>query len=998
MSSRRKPTPDTPSPRGRRLTSEVFGLALLFWAAFLLLALLTYNPLDPSLNHVVSNAAEIHNEAGRFGAYVSGLLVDLFGCAAMIWPLAFIGWGVGCVSTSISMPWWRWVGFLLLGGCLITLGAAWNVGIAHVRGGGMLGTQLYQQAVVLTGHHGASLLWLYVCFLALELCFGISWYDLLHGAWKRFADWAAGKGLMPKAPLQPLKNWWENRHRKPAEPPVIPLLHVEDDSGDLNPLPGYADLSRPADAPQQAAPHKRKKSARQDNAPSWLPWSAPGTDTPGPGHTSVAEEPARTQAAPSLRSRFAACVPWLGQKSVQARQDAPRQTIPVPTPAQPDASIPPIRRAQPVDLRAGARKAATLTDHRDLTAPFPPSGRDAQDAPLSMGATPDQDTANKGLLQSFLRRVRHDDANDASAMPLPADPAADAASSGASEILLQQVVDAGQASSGQERSFTAADAGAPAAHDNAMQTPQARPVILSGLGQTTAERPKTVQAAPVAQPPSQPVQLDLSSSEASAPSRRAYRLPPLSLLEQAGNDAAPPSPEAMEAKGDLLMQCLANFNINAELVQITPGPVVTLFELRPAPGTKVARIRNLKEDIKLSLRALSVRIETIPGADTVGVEIPNEHRSTVNFRSILASSAFQQASSLLTLGMGVSIGGEPTVAELGKMPHLLVGGATGSGKSVGVNAFLLSLLYKATPDELQLLLIDPKRVEFALYADLPHLIHPVVNEPAIAKNALEWAVHEMEQRYSLLQRAGVRNFAGYNQKIREWGDQRPAGLEDLAPLPYLVIVVDELADLMMCAGKDVEAAIVRLAQLARAAGIHLIIATQRPSVDVVTGLIKANFPSRVAFLVSNGHDSRTILDESGAEDLLGMGDMLFRPNGGKPRRLHGPFVPDSDVQAVVEFWKSQKKAEYTLDFSEWGAPSADTKKSADTSGMSEEDALYAQIIQFTLEQGKGISISKLQRQFRIGFNKAARFMEQMQKDGIIAPPGHANRARDIISD
>ena len=635
---------------------------------------------------------------------------------------------------------------------------------------------------------------------------------------------------------------------------------------------------------------------------------------------------------------------------------------------------------------------------------MPPFGAsEAQDAPLSMESPADRDIADESLLHSLLRRVRHSDREVAPSMPMPVEPSPEANNA---EILLQHVVDfSGQAApASQESSGILSESAASPVDQNAttLQSPFSKPVIISGQPKagpvTTRSAAQTTPTPTTSASDSTPIQLNLTSGVSSAPASPAYRLPPLSLLEQAGNDAAPPSHEFMQMKGELLMRCLANFNINAELVQITPGPVVTLFELRPAPGTKVSRIRNLKEDIKLSLRAVSVRIETIPGADTIGVEIPNEHRATVNFRTILASPAFQQASSLLTLGMGVSIGGEPTVSELGKMPHLLVGGATGSGKSVGVNAFLLSLLYKATPDELQLLLIDPKRVEFALYADLPHLIHPVVNEPAIAKNALEWAVHEMEQRYSLLQRAGVRNFAGYNQKIREWGEHRPVGLEDLAPLPYLVIVVDELADLMMCAGKDVEAAIVRLAQLARAAGIHLIIATQRPSVDVVTGLIKANFPSRVAFLVSNGHDSRTILDESGAEDLLGMGDMLFRPNGGKPRRLHGPFVPDSDVQAVVDFWKAQKKAEYSLDFAEWGAPTADTRKGADTSGMSEEDALYTQIIQFTLEQGKGISISKLQRQFRIGFNKAARFMEQMQKDGIIAPPGHANRARDIISD
>ncbi|MBR5734019.1 MAG: DNA translocase FtsK, partial [Desulfovibrionaceae bacterium] len=518
----------------------------------------------------------------------------------------------------------------------------------------------------------------------------------------------------------------------------------------------------------------------------------------------------------------------------------------------------------------------------------------------------------------------------------------------------------------------------------------AAPAVSPAAGGTAATPPA---AGPSFHQPS----FSSPSPAGGMPPRSSLALPPVSLLVPAGQTDAMPSKDLMWSKGRQLMECLGNFNISAELVRVTPGPVVTLFELRPAPGTKVSRIRGLKEDIKLGLRALAVRIETIPGEDTIGVEIPNERRSTVNFRFILESEAFQSSRSLLTLGMGVGIDGVPVTTDLGKMPHLLVGGATGSGKSVGVNAFLLSLLYKATPDELKLMLIDPKRVEFALYKDLPHLIHPVINEPAVAKNALDWAVHEMENRYTLLQRAGVRKFADYNAKLRAMGSHRPPDMEDLEPMPYLVIVVDELADLMMSSGKEVETHIVRLAQLARAAGIHLIIATQRPSVDVVTGLIKANFPSRVAFLVANGHDSRTILDESGAEDLLGMGDMLFRPNGGKVRRLHGPFVPDEDVSAVVSYWKAQARPVFELDFETWGTPQGDSARPGEGAfGNPEEDELYAKVVEFAMEQSTPISISKIQRQFRIGFNKAARFMERMQQDGIVPPPGHANRARDLV--
>jgi S-DNA-T family DNA segregation ATPase FtsK/SpoIIIE len=320
------------------------------------------------------------------------------------------------------------------------------------------------------------------------------------------------------------------------------------------------------------------------------------------------------------------------------------------------------------------------------------------------------------------------------------------------------------------------------------------------------------------------------------------------------------------------------------------------------------------------------------------------------------------------------------------MPHLLVAGATGAGKSVCLNSILLSFLYKARPEEVKLLLVDPKRVEMAVYADLPHLIHPVVTEMPLAKNALEWAVLEMERRYTAMARAGVRNITDYNAKISSWGQQPPEGMEDLEFIPYLVLVVDELADLMLVAAKEVEISIVRLAQLARAAGIHLILATQRPSVDVVTGLIKANFPCRISFQVTSKHDSRTILDTVGAEHLLGKGDMLFKPGGGKSKRLHGAYVSDQNVAAVVDYWKSQQRPEYQIDFSDW---SADPDGGLFSGGGNEtgdisSDPLYNDAVEFVRQQGKA-SISLIQRKFRIGFNKAARFVEQMEQDGIITP-------------
>ena len=434
-----------------------------------------------------------------------------------------------------------------------------------------------------------------------------------------------------------------------------------------------------------------------------------------------------------------------------------------------------------------------------------------------------------------------------------------------------------------------------------------------------------------------------------------------------------------------------------------------MFEVRPDPGVKASRIASLAPDLAMSLKAVAVRIQApIPGTDTVGVEIPNEKRATVSFREIVQNDTFRNSSSLLTVALGKDIGGRPVAADLAKMPHLLVAGATGAGKSVCLNAIILSLLYKARPDEVQMLLVDPKRVELAMYADLPHLVHPVVTEMDLAKNALLWAIEEMDRRYELFRRTGVRNITGYNEKLARQSDAAPVydtppdiddAPEVLESMPFLVVIVDELADLMMSKGKEVESSIVRLAQLARAAGIHLIIATQRPSVDVVTGLIKANFPCRVAFQVTSHHDSRTILDSIGAEALLGKGDMLFKPSGGKLQRLHGAFVSDDEVNAVVGYWKKQQKPAYKVDFADFGtepegpAPEADGRPGPDKNDVV-DDPVYAEAVQFVREQGR-VSISLLQRRFRVGFNRAARFVEQMERDGLVTP-GDSTKPRNVV--
>ncbi|WP_243363131.1 DNA translocase FtsK [Fundidesulfovibrio terrae] len=462
-------------------------------------------------------------------------------------------------------------------------------------------------------------------------------------------------------------------------------------------------------------------------------------------------------------------------------------------------------------------------------------------------------------------------------------------------------------------------------------------------------------------------------------------LPPLSLLTQPPAQAGGPSEDVLRAQSASLMTCLSDFGIQGEIVRIVPGPVVTMFEFKPAPGVKVSRISGLSNDIALAMKAMAIRIEApIPGRDTVGVEIPNVKRQTVYLREVLESDAFNGSPSRLTLSVGKDIQGRPFTADLARMPHLLVAGATGSGKSVCINGVLLSILYKAQPSEVKLLLIDPKRIELAMYADLPHLVHPVVTDMALAKSALDWCVAEMDRRYEAMAVLGVRNLDGYNEKAAKLAANPGPDVEVIEPMPYLVLIIDELADLMMTAAKEVEIAIVRLAQLARAAGIHMILATQRPSVDVVTGLIKANFPTRIAFQVTSRHDSRTILDTVGAEHLLGRGDMLFKPSGAKMVRMHGAFVSDEESARVVEYWKERQAPSYLMDLASWNDASGGDGQGGFGDGESLSDPVYPQALEFVMEQGKA-SISLIQRRFRIGFNRAARFIEQMEREGLLGP-------------
>ncbi len=794
----------------------------------LLLSLVSFDSNDPSLNHVVSGAVKVQNKAGLFGAYTAGFLNDVFGVAALLWPLVFGALGAAYVSPVYAMHWWRWCGFFLLTLCLLVMGAAWDFSLGDLWGGGMVGSTLHNNASRYLSPGGSALLWLFVLLVGLQLACNISWFSLMA----RFGHWLRGK--------------LEGRFNAQSQ-----------DAGQ---------------SPDAETVRWIRKLPRL-RLPQWT-FLAQWRDRLGDIHPT----------ADSLPEVY-------------------EETCPA---------------------GAGNDKSASVA------------------------------------------------VNAASHVPSPAD--------------------AGMEEDSDDPFAVTEDLSCPAAVVMPKtEAPQTEKLRAEGGQDPSAPRAETV-AAPLVEKGGAGKHV-LGNLVAAALGKKApVPLPALDLLTLPVK-TAPNSREDREGKGKALMACLKDFDIQGELVRITPGPVVTMYEVRPAPGIRVSRIANLSDDLALTLKAMAVRIQApIPGSDTVGIEIPNDNRETVNFRELAASEVFRKGCGPLTMILGKDIAGKPFMADLTRMPHLLVAGATGAGKSVCLNGILISLLYRTQPQNMRLLLVDPKRIEMAVYADEPHLVHPVVTEMSEAKNALEWAVHEMDRRYEAMARLGVRNVAGYNQKLAAFKNELPPDFADLEPLPYLVIVIDELADLMLTAAREVETSIVRLAQLARAAGIHMILATQRPSVDVVTGLIKANFPCRISLQVTSKHDSRTILDQVGAEHLLGRGDMLFKPSGGRLQRLHGPFLSDEEVQSVVAHWKRQLTPSYQVDFAQWGVESASGQGVG--GGDAAQDPLYAEVQTFVSEQGRA-SISLVQRRFKIGFNRAARLVEQLERDGIIGP-ADGSKPRPVV--
>jgi DNA segregation ATPase FtsK/SpoIIIE, S-DNA-T family len=535
------------------------------------------------------------------------------------------------------------------------------------------------------------------------------------------------------------------------------------------------------------------------------------------------------------------------------------------------------------------------------------------------------------------------------------------------------------------------------------------------------QRPDSPQGSParVAAAPA-PIKLSRRAQRESQPSiwgSETFELPPLALLSEAKKSSAGKlSVDALEQNARLLEGVLDDFGVKGEIINVRPGPVVTLYELEPAPGIKSSRVIGLADDIARSMSAISARVAVVQGRNAIGIELPNQRRETVFLRELVASEDFEKTKHKLAIALGKTIGGEPVIVDLARMPHLLVAGTTGSGKSVAINTFILSLLYRLKPEECKLIMVDPKMLELSVYDGIPHLLTPVVTDPKKAVVALKWAVREMEDRYKKMSKVGVRNIDGFNARVTEacakgevitrtvqTGFDRETGEAvyereemDLAPLPYIVVIVDEMADLMMVAGKDIEGAIQRLAQMARAAGIHLIMATQRPSVDVITGTIKANFPTRISFQVTSKIDSRTILGEQGAEQLLGQGDMLYMAGGGRISRVHGPFVSDTEVEKIVAHLKTQGQPEYLESITSDDGEDDDAGREFAAGSMDAEESgdLYDRAVAIVLRDRK-CSTSYIQRRLSVGYNKAASLVERMEKEGVVGPSNHAGK-REIL--
>ncbi len=930
----------------RRRMMEIVGVATAGFGLMLMMALFTYSPGDPSLNHATARAP--NNLLGLPGAYFSDLLLQTFGLAIILAPVAFITWGVRMVRTHHLGFFGLRLSLLLLALLMMSVAC---VGLGDVGGaathagpGGLVGLALVGRfrELVLTHSSGGALSLIEpasaaLAFIAMAPALGMNRTDLplifrILRAPFLWAMWA----------MRAAVDLWRGKPQTLDEENEPPAPHI-----------GYAEIPGEIDASQYDPAHftNRYEQIPEDgtampardsllvDAP-YAPIERPAEEIPDAPMGLHPHAPVLDETAPeAVRERT-----FLSRLSGGLRiEPFMRRSAPASAPTSEriepgfggyDAAPPPAQYRQPV-----------ADEEFETQQPAAPAPR--QPVP--------EELADEQADQS-------DDQAD-------------------------------------ENPFTP---------DNALDVEQpavaaAQPGVKIVPRKSAAAQGK--RAAKAGQR-----ELDLAND---------YKLPPLDILSLPSRVNAQPKidEEALEQNARLLETVLDDFGVKGQIVKVRPGPVVTLYELEPAPGTKSSRVIGLADDIARSMSAVSARVATVPGRNVIGIELPNAKRETVFLRELLSTRHYEDLRLGLPLALGKDIGGDPVIADLARMPHLLIGGTTGSGKSVAVNTMILSLLYRLTPNQCRFIMIDPKMLELSVYQDIPHLLTPVVTEPRKAIVALKWVVREMEDRYRAMSAVGVRNIAGYNEKLVETArkgtsltrkvqtgidpETRKPTFEDeemdLTPLPFIVVIIDEMADLMLVAGKEIEATVQRLAQMARAAGIHVVMATQRPSVDVITGTIKANFPTRISFQVTSKIDSRTILGEQGGEQLLGQGDMLYMAGGGKIARVHGPFVSDGEVEEVVRHLRAQGAPAYIESVTD--DPDADQGTGLPGEGEEvESDQLYDQAIALVARERK-CSTSFIQRYLQIGYNRAARIVERMEREGVVSSANHVGKrevlARDI---
>ena len=944
----------------RKRCAEGLGLVLFAGAAALSLSLITWSVRDPSLNH--ATGASVRNLLGTPGAIVSDLLIQIFGLAAAAAALVPAVWGIRLIREGAMRRVWLRVTLWAVG---IWALAAFASALPSTRSwplptglGGVSGDALLGAARTIGGGLGAAVAGLVFAILAV-VCLLVA-----CGIRRVKADPFAADLAKPTA----------SARRDPDEPsrddePSLAIIWLGGIAHGL--ISAKAALQRQiaarsaATAPLRPADRLDRPLDRLDRLDRFdRPAPPVGTDTPVPPRPAMRDPISVPVASPiPVAPAIAAAA------ATVAASAARREIVYTPPLRGPAARLrgaaPPSEEPGPVDLDEAAAARGRVRMPERIEPRFPePEDEDPDDAVGMSHEEPGSDDEAPSDVEDF-----DEDQND-------------------------------EPSAAPERRA--------AVHAPAV----VRPSVPASVAR---------QADPQVVAPPRAGPRPAAAARAFDPA--SYELPPLPLLAEPKKQVATISKDALEQNATLLESTLEDFGVRGEIINVRPGPVVTLYELEPAPGTKSSRVIGLADDIARSMSAVSARVAVVPGRNVIGIELPNQKRETVFLRELIASEDFAGTKQKLALCLGKTIGGEPIIADLARMPHLLVAGTTGSGKSVAINTMILSLLYMHRPEQCRLIMVDPKMLELSVYEGIPHLLTPVVTDPKKAVVALKWAVREMEERYKKMSKLSVRNIDGFNARVAEaqergevitrtvqTGFDRQTGeaiyedeIMDLEPLPYIVVIVDEMADLMLVAGKDIEGAIQRLAQMARAAGIHLIMATQRPSVDVITGTIKANFPTRISFQVTSKIDSRTILGEMGAEQLLGQGDMLYMAGGGRITRVHGPFVSDGEVEKVVAHLKAQGRPQYldavTRDEEDLGGADdggAVFDKGAIASFGDESQDPYDQAIAVVMRDRKA-STSYIQRRLGIGYNRAASIMERMEKEGIVGPANHAGK-REILLD